>query len=188
MRLFSRQGSRNTGETILLALQKAKEMESGLVAASTSGATALEILRQAEKIGFKRKITIVRTAASGVSGKGAAQMPDPVKADLERQGVVLVTAAHALSAGERGISARLGGYGPLELMAATLRTMGEGTKVCFECAVMALDAGALPYGMPVVAIGGTASGCDTAIVITPSYSASILNTRIHEFICKPELY
>ncbi len=47
-------------------------------------------------------------------------------------------------------------------MAATLRTLGQGVKVCFECAVMALDADVIEWGKPVVALGGTASGADTA--------------------------
>ena len=52
---------------------------------------------------------------------------------------------------------------------------------------MALDADVIEWGKPVVALGGTASGADTAIVITPGYSASILTTRIHEILCKPAL-
>ena len=114
-------------------------------------------------------------------------MTNQTKEELERRGVKVVTAAHALSGAERGLKKSLGGSYPLEIMAATLKTMGEGTKVCFECAVMALDAGAVQYQKPIVALGGTASGVDTALIITPSYSASVLETRIHDFICKPEL-
>lgn len=37
---------------------------------------------------------------------------------------------------------------------------------------------------PVVALAGSHRGADTAIVVTPSYSASILDTVVHEMICK----
>lgn len=114
-------------------------------------------------------------------------MDAKTKRELEAQGVVIVTAGHALSSGERGLSRQFSGIYPLEIMAATLRTLGQGVKVCFECAVMALDADVIEWGKPVVALGGTASGADTAIVITPGYSASILTTRIHEILCKPAL-
>ena len=50
---------------------------------------------------------------------------------------------------------------------------------------MALDADALSFGQCVVALGGTAVGVDTAVVLTPSYSSSVLETKIHEILCKP---
>ena len=39
--------------------------------------------------------------------------------------------------------------------------------------------------LAVVAIGGSHRGADTAAVVTPSYSASILNTVVNEILCKP---
>jgi hypothetical protein len=98
---------------------------------------------------------------------------------------LIVTAAHALSAGERAISGGFKGAYPLEIMAHTLRLFGQGTKVCVEAAVMALDADAISFGGPVVAIGGSHRGADTAAVVTPSYSATILNTVVNELLCKP---
>ena len=53
---------------------------------------------------------------------------------------------------------------------------------------MALDADAILFGQPVVALGGTGGGQDTALVITPSYSSSIMETKIHEILCKPGFY
>jgi hypothetical protein len=52
---------------------------------------------------------------------------------------------------------------------------------------MALDAGLIPYGKPVIALGGTGRGTDTASIITPGYSSSVLDTKIHEIVCKPRL-
>ncbi len=50
---------------------------------------------------------------------------------------------------------------------------------------LALDCGAIAYGKPVVAVGGSSWGSDAACVITPNYSANVLATHIHEILCKP---
>jgi len=63
--------------------------------------------------------------------------------------------------------------------------LGQGVKVCVEISVMALDAGLIPYGEPVIAVGGTGRGADTAVIIKPAHAKDILSTRIQEIICKP---
>ena len=115
-------------------------------------------------------------------------MTPETKKQVEQLNVTVVTAGHALSGAERGLSGRFNGVYPVEIMAHTLRTFGQGTKVCFECAVMALDNDAVIYNQPVVAIGGSSRGSDTPMIITPSYSATILDTKIHEILVKPDLY
>lgn len=50
---------------------------------------------------------------------------------------------------------------------------------------MALDAGMITYGKEIVAIGGTGSGADSAIVIQPDHSATLFKSQIKEIICKP---
>ena len=54
--------------------------------------------------------------------------------------------------------------------------------------VMALDNGAIELNKPVVCVGGSARGADTACIITPAYTADCLDTKIHEILCKPGLY
>jgi hypothetical protein len=51
---------------------------------------------------------------------------------------------------------------------------------------MAADAGELA-GKPVMCIGGTGTGADTAIVLTPVHQKNFLDMKIHEIICKPRL-
>jgi len=92
------------------------------------------------------------------------------------------------SGAERGMSKTFGGAYPVEIIAHTLRMFGQGTKVCVEVAIMALDAGLIPYGEPIIAIGGTGQGADTAVIITPSHASGIFETKIHEIICKPSCY
>ena len=184
MVLFEKAGSQNMEETLRIALKRAMELDSPIVTCSTMGVTAKALLDMAEEVGFKNQIVIVR----GVSNKyknGVNLMEPEVKKELEDRGAIVVTAGHALSVGERGISGKFKGTSTLEMMAETLRTIGQGTKVAYEVAIMALEADAIPYGKPVVSCGGTHRGVDTALVITPCYSANILETVVHEFLCKP---
>ena len=181
---FENAGKQNTAETIRIALERAKALGCPIVAASTMGVTADALLTAAEAAGFQGKIVIVR-GCSSKQRSGVNLMKPETKVALEARGATIVTAAHALSAGERAISTGFRGAYPLEIMAHTLRLFGQGTKVCVEASVMALDADAIPFGVPIVAIGGSHRGADTAAVITPSYSASILNTVVNELLCKP---
>ena len=184
MILFENAGKQNTEEVVRIALTRAVELSCPVVAASTMGVTADALLIAAGEMDFRGRIVIVR-GCSSKHRKGLNLMKPEVKADLEARGAVIVTAAHALSAGERALSTGFKGVYPLEIMANTLRMFGQGTKVCVEASVMAMDADALPFGVPVVAIGGSHRGADTAIVLTPSYSASLLDTVVHEVLCKP---
>jgi len=79
------------------------------------------------------------------------------------------------------------GVYPAELIATTLRMLGQGVKVSVEIALMALDNGAIEYGKPVVCVAGSGSGADTCCIITPSYTATLLETKVHEILCKPGL-
>ena len=86
---------------------------------------------------------------------------------------------------DRAIRNKFGGVYPAEIMAQTLRIFGQGLKVCVEVASMALDAGLIPHGADVVAVGGSAAGADTAVVILPAHSNQFFDTRVREIICKP---
>lgn len=170
-----------TKETAKIAVEKANELNTDIVISSTTGASAKVFYDCAKALDFKGKLVVV----THVYSNGKNEFDEEIRKELAADGVEFVTAAHALSAGERGISSMKQGMYPLEVIAYTLRCFSQGTKVCFECSVMALDAGKVPYNVPVVACGGTGRGLDTALVITPSYSASIFKTVINDFLCKP---
>ena len=142
MLYFENAGKQNTAETLRVALERAAALGCPIVAASTMGVTADALLCAASEKGFTGKIVIVRGCSSRARN-GANLMKPEVRDDLIARGAVIVTAAHALSAGERGISTAFKGAYPLEIMAGALRMFGQGTKVCVEAAVMALDADAI---------------------------------------------
>ena len=72
-----------------------------------------------------------------------------------------------------------------QAMANLLRTFGQGTKVCLEILLMACDGGCIGIGEKVIAVAGTGSGADTALVATAAPTTRMGSLRIHEIICKP---
>jgi uncharacterized protein len=72
-----------------------------------------------------------------------------------------------------------------KLMANLLRCFSQGTKVCFEIALMATDAGLIASGEKVIVIAGTGRGSDTALVMQAASSRNLKKMRVHEIICKP---
>ncbi|MCL2160233.1 MAG: hypothetical protein FWH48_12570 [Oscillospiraceae bacterium] len=182
MIIFEKISPENTPVAIELAVKKAKEMQTDIVLASSTGATAFAVLELAQKMDYTGRII----AITSVWRDGTNPLSDENRRKLTDAGVTLVTAAHTLSGTERSISGKFGGVYPVEIMANTLKMLCEGAKVCVEICAMALDAGAINKPKAVIALGGTGRGCDTACVMTPGYSAKIFETRIHEILCKPQ--
>lgn len=174
-------GERNTEATLMRAKERAESLGiRNIVVASTSGQTgarACEVFK-----GFN--LVVVRHHA-GFESPGSQQMTDEHEKAILTSGARIVTGSHALSGVERAIRTKRGTIGPLELMADTLRIFGEGAKVCVEITVMAADAGMIPVGQPVVAIGGTSRGADTALVVHPAHSNNFFNLYVSEVIAKP---
>lgn len=174
----------HTEETLSIAIEKAKELGTSIVIASNTGRTAERLVDMLFETGAQVPVVVV-TAVYGMREPGVNQFPEEKRKEFLGKGVRIVTAAHALSGAERAFSNKFHGQGPIEIMAHTLRMFSQGVKVGVECATMALDAGAIDYSRPVVAVGGTGGGADSAIVLTPSYTHSILDTKVHEILCKP---
>jgi hypothetical protein len=180
---FKSKGREHTEKTVELALNKAKETGiKTIVVASSKGKTLQAML---DNPASRNMNIICVTHAHGYPTPGESEMSEEVRAEFIRQGVKIHTASHVLSGAERGISTKFGGAYPVEIIAHTLRMFGQGLKVCVEVAVMALDAGLLPFQEEIIAIGGTGRGADTAIIIRPGHASSIFDTYISEIICKP---
>lgn len=113
------------------------------------------------------------------------EMPKALRTELTNQGVNLLTATHLFAGVDRALRFQFQGVYPAEIVAATLRMFGQGLKVCVEISVMAVDAGLIKSGEDIIAVGGTGSGADTAVIINPSHSQHIFKTKIKEIICKP---
>ena len=167
----------NTEEIVEIAIKTAKEKNiKDIVVASSTG----DVLKLFEN---EKDLHIVGVTCA--YDHGTNYMTEKKRKHFEEIGMDIVTAGHALSGAERCFSRKFGGYGPTEIMAYTLRMFSPGTKVCVEISTMALDAGKIEYKKPVVAVAGTDSGANTILILTPSYSNAILDTKIHEIIAKP---
>lgn len=176
---FTACGKGNTDATVELALKKAKELGiKHVVVASCSGETA-------EKFTGKDLQVVCVTHHVGFAGPGVDEMSPEMREKLQRQGVKVLTTTHLLAGVDRSIRLKFGGVYPAEIMAQTLRIMGQGVKVCVEIAVMALDAGLIPYGEDIIAVAGTGEGADTAVVVQPAHANNFFDTKVREIICKP---
>ena len=184
MLIFEKVQPENTIATLQLALDKAMALSTDIVISTTTGVSALAAAKLAIDIGFAGRIIVI-THVWGMKAPGENELTEEIRMELESAGAIVISAAHALSGVERAISGKFGGVYPVEIMAHTLRMFCQGVKVCVEIATMALDAGAIKLPKPVVVLGGTGRGLDTACVITPGYSAKIFETRVHEILCKP---
>lgn len=172
-------GAIHTAKTVELALRKAEEYGiKSIVVASNSGKTA-------ELVAGKVENVVCVTHAHGFKEPGVSELLSEQREALTGKNVKILSTTHVLSGAERGISRKFGGVYPIEIIANTLRIFGQGIKVTVEIAIMALDAGLIPYGEDIIAIGGTGNGADTAVVIRPAHAANILETYIAEIICKP---
>jgi hypothetical protein len=152
------------------------------VVATTSGETALAALEI-----FTGVKIIAVTYHCGFNEPFKAMMPMETRARLESAGVTIVQATHALSGIERSVAKKHGGVYPALLIADTLKLLGQGTKVAVEVSVMAADAGVLS-GRDVVAIGGSSSGADTALIVKPAHQNNFFDLRVREIICKPRAF
>jgi len=178
---FDRPGPENTEETLRLARARADAL--GLrhvLVAPTTGATG----RRAAEV-FHGLHVVVVTHSAGFAAPNTEELLDEHRAAMVAAGAEILTCQHALGGVNRAVRRALGTYELDEIIAYTLRVFGQGTKVCCEIAMMAADAGRVPTGEPVLAIGGTGSGADTAVVLLPANAQAFFDLRIQEYICKP---
>jgi hypothetical protein len=125
---FQTAGRQNT-DALLEVVKDYVEREGirDIVVASTTGETGAK----AAKI-FKGYNVIVVTHCFGFQKPGESELKEEFREEILLNGARIFTGTHALSSVERAIRKNFGTIEPLELIASTLRLMGEGTKVCVE--------------------------------------------------------
>jgi hypothetical protein len=181
--LFQKPGPANTDRTLALAAARARELglDTALVA-SSSGATGLEAVQTLGPAGLA---VVVVTHSTGFKRPDYQELTGESRAAIEAAGGQILTCQHALGGVNRAVRKKLGSFQLDEIIAHTLRLWGEGTKVALEIALMAADAGLARTDRPVVAIGGTGRGADTALVIVPSNAQAFFDLEILETLCRP---
>lgn len=181
---FDKQGEDYTDELILAVKDKldvAKDIKYILIA-STTGESALKLHNAIDN----DDITIINVSHNvGFSGDNESDISEEMIKKLENAGIKTYQGLHAFSGAARGVTNKYGGFSPLDVVADTLRMFSHGVKVSAEISLMAADAGLVPVGEEIMAIGGRAHGVDTAVILTPVNSKNLFNMKIHEIIAIP---
>jgi hypothetical protein len=178
---FERPGRENTESTLEIAKAHAEQL--GLhqvVVASTGGDTG----RRAAEV-FKDHDLVVVSHSTGFSKPNVQSLTEENKKAILARGAQVLTCQHAFGGVNRAVRRKLDTYQLDEIVAYTLRTFGEGMKVACEISLMAADAGLIRTGEPVLAIGGTGRGADTAVVLRAVNAQDFFDLRISKILCKP---
>jgi len=178
---FVQPGPENTARTLELARARAERLRiPQVLVASTSGATGTLAAKALQGLDV-----IVVTHSAGFARPDTQELTAENRAAIEASGARILTCQHAFGGVGRAVRKKLGTYQVDEIMAYTLRTFCEGIKVAAEIALMAADAGLVPTGEPLIAVAGTWSGADTAVVLKPANAQSFFDLRFLEIICMP---
>ncbi len=181
---FARAGAGNTEAVIQAVQERAKVLRiEHVVIASDSGETALKFWEAMRGTGVK---LVSVCEHSGYDGGDEISISEEARKDLEDKGIKVLVASHALSGVSRSITKKFGGITQVEIIAHTLRLFGgEGIKVAVEVSVMAADAGLVPTNREIIAVGGSGSGADSAIVLKTAHMNNFFDLEVREIIVKP---
>ncbi|MFO8078807.1 MAG: pyruvate kinase alpha/beta domain-containing protein [Armatimonadota bacterium] len=177
--LFTEPGPRNTHATLEAACRRAKTLGiEQMVVATSTGQTALGAAEC-----FDGRVIAVTLSA----GHWERYCPpdSEIIGECRGRGVEVLTGTHTLLGGIDAAVSSIGGVAAAEIIARTCYMIGQGTKVAVECALMAADAGELEMDQEAITIAGTGGGADTALVVSPAFSNTAFDLRIHEFIAMP---
>ncbi|MFZ7128182.1 MAG: pyruvate kinase alpha/beta domain-containing protein [Desulfobacterales bacterium] len=180
---FEKPGPSNTDDCLRAAVRRASALKlRAIVVASDSGKTALKALDHAVPLDLQ---VIVVSASWGYQAPNEHPMETAARVELENRGASVVTAAHAFGGVGRAVRHKLETYQVDEIMAYTLRMLGQGVKVGVEIALMAADAGLVRTDEDIVCVAGTGRGADTAMVVQPANSHNAFDLKVREIIAKP---
>ena len=186
---FEKPGPQNTARTLEIAKQRADELGRAgnqqartVLVANTCGETGVQVAQL-----FQAYDVVVVTHSTGFDESNVQELTKENRAAIEAAGAKVLTCQHAFGGVNRAVRKKLGTYLNDEIVAYTLRTFGQGMKVCLEIAAMAADAGLIRVGEPCIAIAGTGRGADTAVVLIPANAQQFFDLQVMEVLAKPRL-
>lgn len=178
---FEAKGEANTDKTLEVAKKRADELGiKDIVVASTRGEMGVKAVEV-----FKGYNIVVVTHSQGFREPGKQELTDENRKKIEAGGGKVLTTGHAFAGVSRAMRRKFDTLGPAELVAHTLRMLGQGMKVVVECATMAADSGMIPMNRDIISIGGSGRGADTAVVMRAAHISDIFDTYVREIIAKP---
>lgn len=182
---FEQQGNDYTDDLIKSVKDKLESSDDikRIVIASATGESALKLYAAIDDL----DVEIINVSHNiGFSGENESDISDEMIKKLEDVGISTYFGLHAFSGAARGVTNKYGGYSPLDVVADTLRMFSHGVKVSAEISIMAADAGLVPVGEKIIAIGGRGHGVDTAVILTPVNSKNLFDLKFHEIIAMPK--
>jgi hypothetical protein len=182
---FEEQGNDYTDDLIKAVKDKLESSDDikRILIASSTGESALKLYDALD--GADVEIINV-THHMGFKEENVADISDDMVKKLENIGIKTYIGAHAFSGAARGVTNKYGGFSPLDVVADTLRMFSHGIKVSAEISIMAADAGLIPVGEKIIAIGGRGHGVDSAVILTPVNAKDLFNLKFHEIIAMPK--
>ncbi|MCK5147117.1 hypothetical protein KAR48_10205 [bacterium] len=178
---FKKPGPQNTDETLEIVREWADMLSiKTIILPTTSGETAIKALDQLQ---FHNLIAV--SHVQGFSNENENELLLENRKKIEARGCKILTAQHALGGVGRAVRNKLKTYQVDEIMAYTLRIMGQGIKVAVEIALMATDAGLVRTDEDAIVLGGSGKGIDTAVVIKPANAHRFFDLKIRGILCKP---
>ena len=178
---FKNIGKENTNEVLRIAKQRADELGiKTVLVASTEGDTAVKAVEI-----FKGLRIIAVSHSVGFKEPNLQRFTEENRKMFESQGGTVLTTIHAFAGLSRAMRNKFDTYVIGDIIASTLRVLGEGMKVACEIAMMAADGGLVRTDEDVVIISGTGRGADTAVVLTPVNSNNFFAMKVKEILCKP---
>jgi len=181
---FDKAGEHNTQDTLRIAVEEAgKRGISHMVVASTWGNTGLKAAKLLQGKGIALAVVSHNT---GFSQEGVQEFDQATRAQIEKLGGRVYTGTMVLR--NLGTAIRsLQSYSQQDLVAHTLRMLGQGMKVCVEIVAMAADAGLIPCE-DVIAVAGTGRGADTVALIRANSSNNFFQIKVREILAKPRAF
>jgi uncharacterized protein len=173
--LFHEARTPEHGYCLDIAARRAEDLgiEKILIATCT-GKTALKAL---DYFDLKKHRMIAVSHVTGFIRPNEQEMPEQVRDDLVAKGFTVLTGAHAFGGIGRGVRNKLNTYQVDEIMAFTLRMLGQGSKVGVEIALMCADAGLVRTDEDVLTLAGSGRGCDTALIINLLMPTPVLTSE-----------
>ncbi len=180
--VFKEGGKGNTAESLRMAKRACEDWNiSHMVVATTEGDTGLEAAKMLK--GSSINLVVV-THNYGFKEPGVVELLPETRREIEELGATVYTGTMVLR--NIGTAIRdLQGYSQQDLVANTLRILGQGMKVCVEIVAMAADAGLIPHEENVVAVAGTGRGADTVTVVYSMPSNRLFEMKVRAVLAKP---
>ncbi|MGA1842001.1 MAG: hypothetical protein ACMUIU_15390 [bacterium] len=181
---FDQPGRINTPRCVEICRRIVESDYNDLVVASTTGEVGVQFCRSLSK--FSGLNLVIVTHSAGFKEKGMQELTLENRREIESLGGKILTTTILTHSLETALAGQHSGAYPTIIIAQTLRRLGQGMKVCCEIVMEACDAGLIPEGKDVLAVGGTAHGADTVCVINSTASKRFLQLKIREILAKPK--